>query len=99
MDCESLTVKRPSSSKYKKGKISNRNDLGGMLVNMGGKIDLRELIILWLVFLFIHTELFAENFLKKIPCAVNDDNTMTMKGTMISSLIMMISIVICVIIF
>ena len=95
-DCESLTTKlQPPRHK----KISSRDDLGGMFVNMGGKLDFRELIILWIAFLFLHTEMFAENFLKWIPNALNEDNTMTMKGTFISSLIMMVVIMICMMVF
>jgi hypothetical protein len=88
---------KPQTHKHKK--ISSRDDLGGMFVNMGSKLDLRELIILWIAFLFLHTEMFAENFLKRISGALNEDNTMTMKGTFISSLIMMVVIMICMMVF
>jgi hypothetical protein len=66
---------------------------------MGGKLDFRELIIVWFIFLFLHTEMFAEHFLKKIKGTTNDDGTMTMKGTFVASLVMMVVVVVCTIVF
>ncbi len=98
-DCEPITTrlakqeKRPKHSK--RYKPSERDDLGGMIVNMGAHVDIREVFILWIVFVFVHTEMFAEYILKKISGATNEDCTLTMKGTFFASLVMVLAIVIC----
>jgi hypothetical protein len=102
-DCEKLTsagddTKRTSKRK-RKSKMSSKDDFGGMFICMGKKVDFREILIIWFMFVMLHTELFATMFLKKIKNAVNDDNTMTMKGTFISSLVLIAVVVLCSILF
>lgn len=97
-DCEQLMV--ADVTKHRPRPINcNDDDLVGLIVMMGSKIDLREIFILWVVFIFLHTELMAEQVLKRISGATNDDNTLTMKGTLIASLIMVMAIIVCAIIF
>jgi len=99
-DCEEIIPKqRKKQPKSKKIAQSSRDDLGGMFVNMGKQIDVREIFILWVVFIFLHTEMFAEYFLKKFHNAINEDCTLTMKGTFIASIMMVLVIIICSMIF
>lgn len=92
-DCENITDKPPRAP------INERDDFGGMLLNMFGKLDPRALMIVWISFIFLHTELCAENILKKINGAINQDNTLTMKGTIVASFIMTLIVAICMIVF
>jgi hypothetical protein len=66
---------------------------------MTKKIDPREMFIVWIVFLLLHSELYAEHILKRFKGATNDDMTMTMKGTLLSSLLLIIVLAICSIVF
>ena len=79
--------------------VKDCDDINGMAVGMFRKIDIRELLILWVFFLFIHTELYVDTVLKRFSGTTNADGTMTMKGTIVSSLIMMVVVVICAIVF
>lgn len=91
--------KRKSKRSKKKRKVNDRDDLGGMIINMTSKIDIRELFIIWVAFLFINTQSFI-CFLKKIKGTVNDTNsTMTMKGTFYASLFMILVVIICTMLF
>ncbi len=94
-DCEDITHFRKKTSMHKKSHKADRDDLGGMIVNMGRHIDVREMFIIWIMFIFIHTEMFAEHFLKKISGTVNDDCSMTMKGTFVSSVMMIVVVMVC----
>lgn len=96
-DCEKLVVDNSCGTDIPKPK--DRDDLSGMTLNMFGKIDGREILIIWVVFLFLHTELFAEQILKKFKGATNEDGTMTMRGTLYASMFMMIVVVLCSILF
>lgn len=99
-DCERIEFAHKKIRKHKKKCLKDsKDDLGGMMVAMTQKIDVRELIILWALFIFLHTELFADSFLKKISNATNEDGTMKMKGTFIASMIMVVAIMICSIVF
>lgn len=80
-------------------KVKERDDLSGMLLNMFGKIDMRELFIIWIAFIIIHTEKFAEQVLKRFSGAINDDGTMRMKGTLYSSACMILVVILCTIVF
>lgn len=102
-DCEKLSntsddIKHAPKRK-RKSKMSNKDDFSGMFICMGKKVDFREILIIWFVFVMLHSEIFATALLKKIKNAVNDDNTMTMKGTFISSLLLIGVVVICAILF
>lgn len=77
----------------------DRDDLSGLFLNMGKKIDIRELFIIWIMFLFLHTEMFAEHVLKRFSGACNDDCTPTMKGTILASILMMLVIMLCAVVF
>jgi ABC-type phosphate transport system permease subunit len=102
MDFEDvLNVNKKKQKKPKKNQpdVKDCDDIGGMTMSMFMKIDVRELFIIWVIFLFVHTELFSDIFLKRFKSATNEDGTMTMKGTLISSLIMMLVVLICTIVF
>lgn len=93
------TVKK-IRSKIKKNHASGRDDLSGMFVNMIGKVDVRQLIIIWLTFIFIHTPAFGTYFLKRVNGACDEkDSTMTMKGIFYSSLFMLLVVVLCIMLF
>ncbi len=98
-DCEDIIIDELPKKRTKKRQKSDYDDLGGMFINMGKHIDVREIFILWIVFIFIHTEMFADYVLKKIHNATNEDCSMTMKGTFIASLIMVLAIIICSMVF
>ena len=104
-DVLNVDQRKPKKPKKKKSDVNNVNnvkdcdDIGGLTMSMLGKADVRELFIIWVVFLFVHTELYSDSFLKRFKSATNEDGTMTMKGTLISSLIMMIVVLICTIVF
>lgn len=95
-DCEKITVCDTSKPSYE---INERDDFGGMLLNMFGKLDPRALMIVWISFIFLHTELCAENIMKKINGTINPDSSLTMKGTIVASFIMTIIVAICIIVF
>jgi hypothetical protein len=101
MDCEQIVPDGDSGkrSKRRSRKVRDRDDLGGMLLNMSKKVDARELFIIWIVFLFIHTEMFCEHILKRFSNTTNADNTMTMKGTFYASMIMLLTVLICSVVF
>lgn len=82
-----------------KTNVKDCDDINGMALGMFGKVDMREMFILWVMFLFLHTELYSVSFLKRFKDATNEDGTMSMKGTLISSVVMIIAVLICGIVF
>ena len=80
-------------------KTGDRDDLGGMIVNMFSSPSGWSLAIIWLVYIFIHTEGFSDHVLKKFSGATNSDGTMTMRGTIYSSIFMIFIIILCTLIF
>ena len=98
-DYERLTATEKNIESVTHVQVGERDDLSGLALNMFGKLDGRSIIIIWLVFLFIHTELFAENILKKFSGSRNEDGTMTMKGTLYASCFMMMIVIICTLVF
>lgn len=99
LDEEHHTPLIVSHRKKNKHKLRDRDDLSGLALNMFSKIDVRELFILWVVFIFIHTEMFSDHVLKRFNGTTNEDKTMTMKGTVYSSIFMIMIIVICSLLF
>lgn len=108
MDFEDINeVLNGNKKKQKKSKkkvsdvsdVKDCDDIGGMTMGMFKKMDMRELFIIWIMFLFIHTELYSDTFLKRFKFASNEDGTMTMKGTFISSFIMMLVVIMCAVVF
>lgn len=109
-DYEKLpSAKRESFNKIPKTKLKrkkdantkhDRDDMGGMMLNMIEKLDGRELIIIWVVYIFIHSELFAEKILNAIfTGAINENKTMTLRGMLLSSLLMLLVVIICHLVF
>ena len=98
-DSSDVEVMPVIESKKKKKALRDRDDLSGLVLNMIAKVDCRELFILWIVFVFIHTEMFSDYVLKRFNGTTNEDKTMTMKGTMYSSAFMIIIIILCALIF
>lgn len=99
-DCDNNEKAQHKNTKRRhKPKVGERDDFTGMTLNMVGKLDIREMFIIWIAFLFVHTELFVEQVLKRFKGATNSDNTMTMKGTLIASIIMMTVVILCAIVF
>lgn len=101
-DCEERSEAELPDKKRKsrrRQRVRDRDDLSGMFLHMGKKVDVRELFIVWVIFLFLHTEMFAEHFLKRVQGATNEDLSMTMKGTLCASLLMIMVVMICAIAF
>lgn len=100
-DCEKLIVGdlEPHVEDHCQPEVRDHDDLGGVVVGMFGRLDIRELFILWVGFLFLHTELFSDVFLKRINGTTDKDGMSTMKGTFYKSVIMLLLIVICGIVF
>lgn len=98
IDTKPFKVEAP---KRKCGKKSSneRDDLGGMMLNMFGRLDIRAICIIWISFIFLHSELFADCLKKYSPTAVSSDNILTNKGIAYSSFIMLFIYMMCVIIF
>ena len=69
------------------------DDFAGVIINAGKSINVREMIIIWLWFLIIHSEIFIERFLAHIPGACDENKSMTMNGTIYASFIMIIGVV------
>ena len=108
MDCERIASPPRYNGEYyddddtsscASSKKGDRDDLSGMLLNMVGKLDGRELLIIWIAFLFLHTEMAGEFILKRFGGAVNEDGTMTMKGTIIASILLMVVVILCKMLF
>lgn len=89
MDCEPLV----STSKFEE-----KDDINGMILNMGSKIDIRAIFIIWVMFIFVHTEMFFDYFLCKFNNAVEDGGP-TMLGTIYSSFIMLLVVCLVLILF
>lgn len=70
------------------------DDFAGVLINASKSINIREMIIIWLWFLIIHSEMFIERFISHLPEACTDQNELTMNGTIYASFIMIIGVVI-----
>lgn len=94
-DCEQINLNQSCEESI----VQDRDDLSGMALNMLGKIDGREIFIIWCVFIFIHSEMYIDHILKRFTGAVDSDNNSTMRGTIYSSFFMMIVVVLCIIIF
>lgn len=75
-------------------KLNDSDDFAGVIVNAGKSINVREMIIIWLWFLILHSEIYIVQFLSKIPGAVDDKQNMTLNGTFSTSIIMIIGIII-----
>jgi hypothetical protein len=74
-------------------KLNDNDDFAGLIVNAGKSINVREMIIIWLWFLIVHSEIFIMKGLSKIPGAVDANQNMTLSGTFYTSIIMIIGIV------
>lgn len=86
---------RKSSSKDKlEDKLDEHDDFAGVIINAGKSINVREMVIIWLWFLIIHSEIFIERFLARVPGACDANNNMTMSGTLYASLVMIIGVVV-----
>lgn len=73
---------------------NDHDDFAGMIINASKSINYREMIIIWFWFLLIHSEIFIEKILSMIKYSVDENNNMTMMGTIYSSFIMIIGIII-----
>lgn len=96
MAWDSVPLKQKKSKPRKGGKeeMTDKDDVAGMLVSAGKSINFREMIIIWAWFLFLHSELFIERVLSLAQGAVDEKQNMTMRGTIYSSVIMMVGIII-----
>lgn len=106
-DCEKINLsseistcyEQPKSRRSKRKQKNERDDLPGLMLNMASKLDPRELFILWIAFIFTHTSMFVEHFLKKVKGTTNKNDTMTIKGVFYASLFMLLVIIVCRILF
>ncbi len=97
-DCESITIVENVQNETH-CEVSDRDDLSGMVLNMFGKVDIRMMLIIWISFLFLHSDLFIDEFLSKIKGCTLDNGGMSMRGTFYISILMMIIIFLCLIVF
>lgn len=74
--------------------LSEYDDFAGVIVNIGKSINVREMVIIWLWFLIIHSEIFIERILSALPEACTANNELTMNGTIYASFIMIIGIIV-----
>jgi hypothetical protein len=73
--------------------LDEHDDFAGVIINAGKSINAREMVIIWLWFLIIHSEIFIERFLAHIPGACDSSNNMTMSGTIYASFIMIVGVI------
>mgnify|MGYP001579868788 CR=1 FL=1 len=95
-----IPLAKPKTRKLTREKQSDKpteldehDDFAGVIINAGKSINVREMIIIWLWFLIIHSEIFIERFLAHIPGACDENKSMTMNGTIYASFIMIIGVV------
>ena len=80
---------------YNNNKNEGKDDIAGMIINASKKIDVRQMFIIWLLFIFLHTEFFMEKVISKIKGAVNKEGgDYTIMGTFYASFIMIVGILI-----
>lgn len=87
-DCEPLVKKNKSFDID----LSNRNDIGGMLISASNTIQWKKVILLWLLFILMNTEIFIDKCVAMFDGAVIDGN-LAMKGTFIMSLLLVFAYV------
>ena len=76
------------------------DDFNGVIMNMAGSVNVVEVVLIWLWFLLLHSELFIDQVLINISASsVNSDKNFTLKGTFIASIIMVIGVVLIDMIF
>lgn len=73
--------------------LDEHDDFAGVIINAGKSINGREMVIIWIWFLIIHSEIFIERFLSHIPGACDSSNNMTMSGTIYASFVMIIGVI------
>lgn len=88
-----------SRSKKRKDKLSEKDDLAGMVACAAKSVNYQELIFIWIVFIILHSEPFIVKILSKINGTVDEKNNMTMYGTGAISVLMILCIWIISIIF
>jgi hypothetical protein len=91
MDCEELTPKEII--------INDRDDFTGMIVNMCSKVNFREIFTMWIVFIMLHTNVFANSILSQSNGTLDKDKRITMIGTIYLSGFMVLAMILCSIIF
>ncbi len=97
MDFVPLTTRKSSRKQPKsaaKETLEEHDDFAGLIINAGKSINVREMVVIWLWFLIIHSEIFIERFLSHLPGACDADNNMTMSGTLYASIVMIIGVVV-----
>jgi hypothetical protein len=84
---ESKEIKEAKSKETLK---HSRHDFAGMLIAAGNTINWKKVILLWLVFIIMNTEIFIDKFLERFDGALYNDRV-TMKGVFISSMFLIIA--------
>lgn len=82
--------KKSNKEKYEP---AEHDDFTGVIINASKSINVREIIIIWIWFLVIHSEIFIERFLSKIPGSIDDTKNLTMNGTFYLSIFMIIGVI------
>lgn len=86
--------KREKNTNKSDDNLDEHDDFAGVIINAGKSINVREMVIIWLWFLIIHSEIFIDRFLSHIPGACDSNNNMTMSGTIYASFIMIVGVII-----
>ncbi len=102
MDHTPLTDPRKQRSKqsgrlHSKDKMAaepnEHDDFAGVIINAGKSINVREMIMIWLWFLIIHSEIFIHRVLSRINGACDSEDNLTMAGTVYASFAMIIGVI------
>jgi hypothetical protein len=88
------STKQKRTKRDTSAEVDEHDDFAGVIINAGKSINVREMVIVWLWFLIIHSEIFIERFLSKISGTVDINQNLTMNGTIYLSIIMIIGIII-----
>jgi hypothetical protein len=67
--------------------LKSKDDIGGMIINASYSIQWKKIILLWLLFIVMNTEIFMDKCISKFDGSV-ENGMMTMKGTFLMSILL-----------
>ena len=102
-----LTTNKLKRCKSKKEKLEpthesmkDADDINGMIINALSSINWLEMVIIWVWYLMIHSDLFVDQVLSNLPGDyVDEHKNFTISGTVASSFIMIVGVIIIDMIF
>ena len=88
-DCENIKDLKKDPEPFfnlkPKKNLESKDDIGGMIINATYSIEWKKILLLWLLFIIMNTEIFIDKCLNKFDGSV-ENGVMTMKGTFIMSI-------------